>query len=306
VQGLDVGSPVKFRGVPVGQVDAITLTNVEYSTQRRYVLVRASVSPNMFEFPLDDPTSPAFIAQVQRGLRLRLAPQGLTGTAYLETDYLDPTLNPPLPTDWQPRYPYVPSARSKITQFTDALERILGNLEQMDIQRLIDTVQNSLNTIDNFVNRSNIDKVSAQAVALLSETRETNRQLQAILTGPELKKAVTDASVAAGNARDIIERIDKPLTQAVDDLPKLSESLNRLVQRLDAASAELPETSVQARQALQRLNRLIGNQQRDIEKTIENLRSTSEGLKEIIDNSKKYPSQALFGAPPPPSKVMGK
>src|ERR1051325_6534712 len=104
VQGLDIGSPVKFRGVPVGQVDAITLTNVVYSTPRRYVLVRASVTPNMFEFPLDDPASPAFLAEVQRGLRLRLAPQGLTGTAYLETDYLDPTVNPPLPTDWQPRY----------------------------------------------------------------------------------------------------------------------------------------------------------------------------------------------------------
>src|ERR1051325_4190950 len=133
VQGLDVGSAGKFRGVPVGQVDNITLTNVEYATQRRYVLVRASISPNMFEFPLDDPANPAFTAQVQRGLRLRLAPQGLTGTAYLETDYLDPALNPPLPIDWQPRYPYVPSARSKITQFTDALERILGNLEQLDI-----------------------------------------------------------------------------------------------------------------------------------------------------------------------------
>ena len=47
-------------------------------------------------------------------------------------------------------------------------------------------------------------------------------------------------------------------------------------------------------------------QQRDIEKTVENLRSMSESLKEAVDNSKKYPSQLLFGAPPPPSKVMGK
>ena len=40
VQGLDVGSPVKFRGVPVGKVEQITLTSVEYSTRRRYVVVR--------------------------------------------------------------------------------------------------------------------------------------------------------------------------------------------------------------------------------------------------------------------------
>jgi phospholipid/cholesterol/gamma-HCH transport system substrate-binding protein len=40
VQGLDVGSPVKFRGVPVGRVEQISLTSAEYSTRRQYVLVR--------------------------------------------------------------------------------------------------------------------------------------------------------------------------------------------------------------------------------------------------------------------------
>jgi hypothetical protein len=39
---------------------------------------------------------------------------------------------------------------------------------------------------------------------------------------------------------------------------------------------------------------------------MENLRGISDNMKEITDNSKKYPSQVLFGAPPPPSKVMQK
>src|ERR1044071_9832732 len=69
VQGLDVGSAVKFRGVPVGQVDQITLTSVEYKTQRRYVLVRAGISPNMFDFPMNDPESGRFVAEIQRGDR---------------------------------------------------------------------------------------------------------------------------------------------------------------------------------------------------------------------------------------------
>ena len=63
-------------------------------------------------------------------------------------------------------------------------------------------------------------------------------------------------------------------------------------------------TSGQLRQTIQRMNRLIANQQRDIEKTMDNLRAVSENMKEITDNSKKYPSQVLFGAPPPPSKAM--
>jgi phospholipid/cholesterol/gamma-HCH transport system substrate-binding protein len=306
VQGLDVGSPVKFRGVLVGNVEEITLTSAEYSTRHGYVVVRAGISRNIFRFPLADPASPAFISEVERGLRVRLAPQGLTGQAYLEADYLDPTRNPPLEIDWRPRYPYVPSAQSKITQLSDAVERILRNVEQIDIQRLIGTMENSLSTIDKLVAGANLDKISTQAVTLLTEVRDTNRQLRSLVSGPELKDAVKDAAVAAGTARQILERADKPLSQLIADLPKASESINRVVQRLDSVSANLPETGAELRQTLQRLNRLISSQQRDIEKTVENLRSTSENMKEIIDNSKKYPSQILFGAPPPPSKVMGK
>jgi len=306
VQGLDVGSPVKFRGVLVGNVEEITLTGVEYGTRRGYVVVRAGISRNVFQFSLADPANPAFIAEVQRGLRVRLAPQGLTGQAYLEADYLNPKLNPPLEIDWRPKYPYVPSAQSKITQLSDAVERILRNVEQLDIQRLIGSVESSLKTIDKLASGANLDKISTQAVALLTEVRETNLQLKQVVGGSDLKDAVKDAAVAAGTARQILERADKPLSQLIADLPKASESINRVAQRLDAVTANLPETNAQFRQTLQQLNRLISGQQRDIEKTVENLRSMSESLKEAVDNSKKYPSQLLFGAPPPPSKVMGK
>jgi phospholipid/cholesterol/gamma-HCH transport system substrate-binding protein len=306
VQGLDVGSAVKFRGVLVGNVETITLTSVEYSTRRRYVLVRAGISSNVFQFPLNDPASPSFVAEIEKGLRLRLAPQGLTGQAYLEADYLDPRRNPPLEIDWRPRYPYVPSAQSRITQFSEAAERIMRNLEQVDIQRLTGTMENALKTIDKLASGANLDKVTTQAVTLLTEVRDTNRQLKDIVGGADLQNAVKDAAATAGTARQILERADKPLNQLMADLPKAAESINRLVQRLDEVSSTLPDTNTQFRQTVQQLNRLVSSQQRDVERTVENLRSMSDSMKEVIDNSKKYPSQILFGAPPPPSKVMGK
>jgi ABC-type transporter Mla subunit MlaD len=115
---------------------------------------------------------------------------------------------------------------------------------------------------------------------------------------------MADASAAVGRARQIVERAEKPLDQMLADLPQASASLNRLVKRLDSVSNDLPDTTAQLRQTLQRMNRLIANQQRDIERTVDNLRAVSENMREITDNSKKYPSQTLFGAPPPPSKIM--
>jgi phospholipid/cholesterol/gamma-HCH transport system substrate-binding protein len=304
VQGLDVGSPMKFRGVLVGKVEEITLTSAVYNTRRRYVLVRVGITSNLFQFPLADPNDPSFKSELERGFRVRLAAQGLTGVAYLEADYLDPERNPPLEIDWQPKYPYIPSARSRIVQLSDSVESILRNFEQLDIPRLTSSIDRSLAAITKMAEGANVEKVGSQASALLTEVRETNRQLKDLVASPELKSTLVDAAAVAGSARQIIERADKPLSQILADLPRASESLERLAKRLDSVSADLPESSAQLRQTLQRLNRLIASQQQDIEKTVDNLRSVSENLKELTDDSKKYPSQLLFGAPPPPSKVM--
>jgi len=306
VQGLDVGSSIKFRGVSVGKVEQITLTHVEYATRRRYVLVRVGLTSNLFQISPADGESPGFLAEIAKGLRVRLAAQGLTGTAYLEADYLDPARNPPLTIDWQPAYPYVPSAQSKITQLSEAVEHILRNFEQVDIQRIADGFEKSLATITKAAQGANFDQINEQAVAFLAEARATNRQLKDLVGAPELKTALADVAAAGAGARRIFERAEKPLSQLLADLPKASESVGRLIQRLDVVSADLPVASGQIKQTLQQLNRLLAGQQYEIQTAVENLRAISENFKEITDNAKKYPAQALFGAPPPPSKVMGR
>jgi phospholipid/cholesterol/gamma-HCH transport system substrate-binding protein len=243
VQGLDVGSPVKFRGVPVGRVEQISLTSAEYATRREYVLVRVSISSNILPFPVNDPRSPQLKQALDRGFRIRIAPQGLTGVAYLEADYLEPERNPPLEIDWQPEYPYIPSTRSRITQLSEAVERILRNFSDIDIAQLSQTIDKSIVAITKLAENANLDKIGAQANALLSELRATNRQINTPVSKPELKTAVADVSASAGRTRQIIERAEKPINQMLTDLPQATESLNRLVKRLDAAANDLPQTS---------------------------------------------------------------
>jgi phospholipid/cholesterol/gamma-HCH transport system substrate-binding protein/paraquat-inducible protein B len=284
-------------------VDQISLTNVEYETQRSYVLVRISVTSNLFQFPLNA-ADPKFRNELERGFRVRLAAQGLTGVAYLEADYQDPARNPPLEVDWQPKYPYIPSMRSRITQLSEAVERILLNIEHINIPELTKSVEKSLGAMTRLAESANVEKIGNQANALLSEVRDTNRQLRGLVGSPELKSVLADTSAAAAGARQIVERAQAPLSQMLTDLPRASESLERLVKRLDTVSADLPETSAQLRQTLQRMNRLIATQQQGIAATVENLQAISNDMKELTESSSKYPSQVLFGAPPPPSKVM--
>jgi phospholipid/cholesterol/gamma-HCH transport system substrate-binding protein/paraquat-inducible protein B len=301
VQGLDVGSSVKFRGVQVGKVEAISLTSAEYPTKRRYVLVRIGLTTKIF---LADAGSPSFLAEVEKGLRVRLASQGVTGAAYIEADYQDPARNPPLEIDWQPYYPYVPSSRSRITQLSESVEKILRSVEDIDVGRLVDGLEKSLLTITKVAEGANFDKLGGQANAFLTEVRDTNRQLNELIGSSDIKSAFKDSAAAASGARQIIERAQAPVNQMLADLPRAAESLERMVKRLDSVTADLPDTSAQLRQTLQRMNRLIATQQQGIAATVENLQAVSNDIKELTESSRKYPSQVLFGAPPPPSKVM--
>jgi phospholipid/cholesterol/gamma-HCH transport system substrate-binding protein len=305
VQGLDVGSAVKFRGVEVGKVQEITLTSVEYPTKRRYVLVRAGLTSTMFQDALADPRGTGFATEIAKGLRLRLAAQGLTGTAYLEADYLDPARHPPLEIDWQPAYPYVPSGQSRITQLAESVDRILRNVEQVNLPHLTESIEKSLATMTK-ATEVNVQRIGLEASRLLADLGETNRQFRDLISSEDLKTAFHDGAIAAKTAREFIEQAEKPLTQLLEELPKTSQNVNRLVQRLEPVAQDLPEASAQLRQTLNRLNRLIAGQQQEIQTTLENLRAVSENIREIGDNAARYPSQILFGEPPPRSELVGR
>src|SRR6266511_2688946 len=110
VQGLDIGSKVKYRGVSVGEVTRIGFTYNKYQQDKppgdrlRYVLVEATILGRLIGTKAGgEITRPETVhMEIEKGLRIRLAPQGITGTNYLEIDYADPKTNPELPISWEP------------------------------------------------------------------------------------------------------------------------------------------------------------------------------------------------------------
>jgi phospholipid/cholesterol/gamma-HCH transport system substrate-binding protein/paraquat-inducible protein B len=294
VQGLEVGSPVKFRGVGIGNVELITLVDREYPTSFRYVLVRVGLSQDALQSRSQQWAKSDLGKEIEKGLRVRLAFQGLTGTAYLEADYLDPQRNPPLIIDWIPRYSYIPSAPSTIARLSESLDGIMRNLEQIDVEKITDAVETSLNAFTK----------TAQGLDL-QETNEQVQQLLAELSGVaqlfkegEIESILSDTSATMATARRIVEGSEPSLTEFPSALLEASKNIKELTKRLDAVSRDLPEALAKFRRVLNDVDHLLSNQQEDIELTIRNIRAASENFKELSENAKKYPSQVLFGAPP--------
>ena len=152
VQGLDVGSPVKFRGVKIGSVEEITFvyqeyeldpTSEEYIRYGQYILVKVALEPMR---DITEEERRQFMKKmIERGLRVRLASQGITGAAYLEADYLDDSeKHPPLEITWKPKTYYIPSVPSTITQFTESIDKILSKLEQINIDGITSGIEETL------------------------------------------------------------------------------------------------------------------------------------------------------------------
>jgi ABC-type transporter Mla subunit MlaD len=301
VQGLDIGSKLKYRGVTIGEVTKISFTYIKYQqdlpiTQReRYVMVEAQLQPRLVggRSAAGDMNSPENAAlEVEKGLRLRLAPQGITGLNFLEMDYLDPP-PPVLPISWVPTNVYIPSAPSTVTAIVNAAQDILERIHKLDIEAVINNVNKLLVTtndrvaaidtksltqraertfakLDSTLDNLQAKKLSEEATGLLAELRKSNAELQKTIANPAWQKVPEDTAAAMARVRALVS--DPKLTKTVADLERITG----------------------------RFDRLFGTTDTDLATSIENLRQITDNLRDLTEETKRYPASVIFGAPPAP------
>ena len=139
VQGLLEGSPVKYRGLQIGYVKQISFVSQIYKNTiekhhglySRYIYVKMAITADALTTAPEQALKIALASDINTGLRIKLALQGLTGNAYLELDYVNPRAHPPIEIYWKPRYYYIPSTTSTLTSLADNISSILDELKEV-------------------------------------------------------------------------------------------------------------------------------------------------------------------------------
>ncbi|MBI2923880.1 MAG: MCE family protein [Planctomycetes bacterium] len=344
IQGLAVGSPVKYRGVQVGKVESIDFVYLNYAEGSgndvydkfgKWVIVQMSISPKVFSDKYDKPHDPAEVVQkqVDQGMRVRLASQGITGVVYLEIDYLDPVRNPVFKPEWVPQNLYVPSAPSTATRLTDSAETVVNSLADARLDVLAKDVDKLVNELTRAVQEDVVpalDRING-ALADLGPTFKNVAAASEDL-GPLMKNArqiTEDLAPAARDLRDatvklpdtvdkvnkVASRADETLAQVAAEVNELSGKLSRLIDSLQAAmdrdldptlvaihqtSKELPQALASLKATLRRVDHLVAGEQDDVNSVVSNLRTVTRDIDELSGYAKKYPAHILFGNPPPP------
>ncbi len=288
VQGLDVGAPIKFRGVTIGEVTGLGFTSTEYEAdvspveRKRYVLVHGRLRPDRFAttaregYFSEDILGPL----VDAGLRVRMAAQGITGINYLELDFLDPATHPALPIAWQPRTVYIPSAPSIATQFLEYAEGALRRIDLLDIEGVVDGASTLLFTLERTVAALDTETLNRQATAMTAQLTETLAQSQRLLAAVERLLEDPDVAALPGEARVTLQSLRGTVEEA--DLGELVRQIERVVTRLDRG-LDMSE---------QRLAATLGD-----------LHSATATLRSLSEDARRNPAGAIFGGPPPRSAL---
>jgi phospholipid/cholesterol/gamma-HCH transport system substrate-binding protein/paraquat-inducible protein B len=288
VQGLAVGSPIKYRGVQLGTVDAIEFVRDVYGPELgkedllrygRYVLVRGTATPPPRATDVEEELQRG--GMIAAGLRVRLASQGVTGLVYLEADYLNPKESPALEVPWKPRTTYLPSARSTVSVLSTALQNIARDLEKADIHSIARDLDSLVLEVTNSVKEANVQVLSSQTGHVLTEFQGIAQQVRRLVENRDFKSIISDAARTVEGTKDLVAE------------------LSQAAKQIKVASDKFPDTSARLERSVRRIDMLLANKSQDIEETVENLRAVSENLRELTDHAKRYPAQVFLGEPPP-------
>ena len=266
VSGLDVSSPVRYRGVSVGRVTDIRVDP------------RAEPVEIDFEVFLDRLNTVGFSAERIRKivdlrgtfpkLRAQVIGNLVTGEAYL---LLDVPHNPPPPISlgFTPTRPYIPSVPRPLAAMQDRLPAVLERAEATlrILREIVSKIPDSLERSNRFF--TNIERIfqESQLPALSADSRQffatTSRQIEQVTseldklveTGGSLVQLLNDAQASMDasklpattqTARDALNQTNLAAEELRRSLPVIRDSLAEF-RELARMLAEQPESVVYGR-----------------------------------------------------------
>jgi len=241
--GLDVGSPVTFRGVKVGSVTGIVI-QYDVTKQALHIPVFIELDPSKFQIVSGTRNIHNIKELVQRGLRAQLVVQSLvTGQTSVDFDFHP---NAPMALvgidQGVPELPTVPSdidvLKSNLTSLLAKISKL--PLEQIS-QEILDTVKNANQLVED------ADATVKSAGALVANA---NGQVKPLSDG-----VLATTVQATALMKDAQARLQ---LQPGEPLQNLNETLAGARKLVDNVNASWPQIAAVAIQALKTVNGTLG------------------------------------------------
>lgn len=285
VQGLNTGSSVKLRGVPIGKVEDITIL---LDSKDKNIRITMKVDLNKFEkksenFFSGNPLSRTdfysiMAGEVQKGLRCRIEPDGITGSKYLEIDFFDPAtlkkekaaekdLSANLP-GMRDGYFFIPSVPSMMSTLKLSMTEILAQIASIDFEGLSRRTSSLLDRANKILDPARTDKLMNDISGAVSAIHTSMDNFNAALPPQKMRELIREAQEAVVQIRSGIAQL-----------------------QLEIRKSDLPGTFSQFRELSRDVKDLSGS----AGNTMQKLNDTADALTELIQNLQEDPSAIIHG-----------
>jgi len=237
VRGLTVGSPVEFRGIPIGQVMDI---NMEYDAKDRTFRIPVLIEIDQERVKVTgemDLSSRKKLNDylVEEGLRAQLKTGSLiTGQLFVELDFHPEA--PPAKINWEGRYPQMPTVPAPMEEITTSLTQLLKKFEKLPIEQIGSDLRDTVQGAKQLVASAELQ----EAVAALNQTLKQAQQFTAALNqviAPDLKSAVSNLNETLKRTRLLAQNFDASV------VPELGATLQQAQSTLKSINGSVSKDS---------------------------------------------------------------
>jgi len=271
VQGLQLDSAVKYRGVEAGRVEKIRV-----APDNRLIEVIMKINLR---------------GKLEREYVAQLKAAGITGIVFVELDRKEsdkPDISPKI--TFASEYPVISSKPSDVKQLLTGIDNVIQSLNKIDTQGISDQIKSTLKVLESVV--ASVDNVVGSVEKALGTEK--------------LEEAVVEVRNTLLKVQNFVSDAQKDLKAM--NLGKSGANIENATARLDQImnSGEIEAVLAEVKDAAKKMNQLVeGLDKRslaitnNIKGTSENLKRASESLEMLIDRVYASPSDLLFGEPPP-------
>lgn len=268
VSGLEPGAAVKFRGVQVGNVETIRISEDDITT----VEVTVSINKEM---------------SIKTDTKATLSSVGITGIKFVELQAgaADaPELQPGGRIQSQPSF---------LESLTGSAQ---GAAEKLDIL---------LSNLIYITDRTKVDKLTGELEAVLISIDESSGQARQLLT--TLERAAGHMDTLMVRVDDTIERNEEHIHSSIARLDVVLAGIDRTLAKIEQSDLidNLSETAVNTRDVAADLRGILGAHRRSISETLANLRETSANLNDFSRFIRDKPSLLLRSSTPKSPDLPG-
>ena len=290
VKGLDVGSPVKFRGVDIGMVKDIKLS-INPDDLEFFVPVYVEILGNRISIlggkkvaGFDDEKA-ADILVKEMGMRAQLQMLSLlTGQLFINYDFYPETSIRKV--GLEKKVYEIPTIPTTLQVFTETVQEIIADLRKVNFQEIVDNVSQVAEGANQLINSSDLQ----ESVANFNDAM---RNMQAL---------IHSTGELVGNIDTRVDSVADRVESTMDDTRTLVNSIDRRVDPF-ASNVENTLTSVQssfvkAESLLLEAQKLISENsklRREILITLESMSEASQSVEELSDYLQRHPESLLRG-----------